>query len=341
MIHIDDVRRNAVSALPRTVYQSYGDSPTIKAYTNWSIFEDALSRDDYSIGEVIGAHPVDAIPSLTFDPASNRALAHHFSKLPSFLLWDGSEHVLSRSSQTHAAQHIIFCIQEDSSVFLEDIADLSSKSLTVDVLVRPGVSLRLEHLVRGNHPQYTHIRIHLGKGSSFSGNLAVIGSNIHVHYEAFLNGHFASFALSGASITGRSDVITDAFARSESNTASVRHLLLSSPGDFLVHRGVLRVENQSSGALVDMDSAFLATGGFVAAVPQLEVLTDNVRGASHRARDLGLGEEQVFYMLSRGLRADEIMDVYVTGLVENLLGKLGKNENIRSAIKLFSESLPH
>lgn len=340
MIRIDDVRKAALSALPDTVYQPYGDSPTVRAYTDWSMFEGAFSRGGVSPGTVKGARPAGAVPSFSFDPGSNRALAHHFSKLPSFLLWDGSGYVLSGSSRAHTTQHFFFCVEKGSEVLLEDLADTSSKSLTADVFVRPGASLRLQHIVRGSHPQYTHLRVHLGAGASLSVNLAVIGSNAHVRYEVFLNGPSASFELSGASITGRSDVITDAFVRSESNTASVRYLLLSSPGDFLVHRGVLRVEHRSSMALVDMDSAFLTAGGFVAAVPQLEVLTDDVRGASHRARDIGLDDERVFYLLSRGLGVEEAVEMYLKDVVGDLLGELAGEETVVSALRSFSGSYP-
>jgi len=339
MIHINNIRRKAEQALPNTAYQNSADSPTVRGYTDWSVFEGVLPADRYSRGEVVGVRSTAAIPSFDFAPSSHRALAHHFSRLPSFFAWDGSPHVVSKSTSGHTAHHFFLPVSCGSELFLEDIALKSSKTLTIDVFVEDGGSLHLLHLLNGTYPQYTHVRIHLGAGSSFSGHLAVIGSNAHINYEAFLYGKQASFSLSGLSITGRSDVVTDAILRSENGTVNVKHLLLSSPRDFLAHRGVVRVEPSSSGALVDMDSSFITSGGFVAVVPQLEILTDNVRAASHRARDIGLDDERVFYMRSRGLSGEDVFRTYVEHLARELLGELSSNEKASEYIRSFSGSL--
>ncbi|NPA77095.1 MAG: hypothetical protein GXN93_05070 [Candidatus Diapherotrites archaeon] len=339
MIRLDDVRERARAVLPSTAYQPYSDSPTIRSYTNWDAFEDAFSADHWTVGRVSGATPTDAIPSLSFDPSSNRALAHHFARLPSFHLWDGSDTVALEASGNHTAQHVVFCIREDASILLKDIAPYS-KSATLDVLVRPGVSADLSLLVQGAAVQYVHLRVHLGASSSFSSRLAVVGKNTHVHYEVFLNGEGASVDVSGGSVGGRSDVITDVFTRSSNNRAYVRHVLFSAPGDFLVHRGVIRVERGAVAADVDMDSAFLTTGGLAVSVPQLEILTDDVSHAAHRSRDLSPSSEQLFYAQTRGVRSAEFMQMYVDSILRSRVGSLADEDIVISAIKSFSESLP-
>ncbi len=338
MLRLDDIRKRAADVLPTTTYQPYGDSPTIRSYTRWELFEDAFSGDAWDRGKVIGAVPVDAIPSFSFDPSRSRALAHHFSKLPAIYTWDGSKELLLESGEGHTAQHILFCVRNDAKIYIRDVSR-NSKSATLDILVRPGVSADISLLVSGSAPQYLHIRVHLGRESRFTSRLAVIGQDAHVHYEVFLNGERASTDISGGSIGGRSDVVTDVFAGSKSNRAFVRHLIFSSPGDFLAHRGVIRVERASSGAEVDMDSAFLTTGGLAVSVPQLEILTDDVVHAAHRSRDLSPDDEQVFYAQTRGLSSDAFLELYVKELLRSRVASLADAPEVQNAVKSFSESI--
>jgi len=333
------LRREAERALPDTVYQRYGDSPTVKSYTDWSVFERVLSARNYSPGEVAGASPVDSLPRFSFDPSSHRALAYHFSRLPAFFSWDGSPRVVSASRYGHSAQHFYVHVRGKRELVLEDVAAVSSKTLTLDVFIEEGGALLLNHFLHGGHPQYTHLRVHLGRGASFTGRLAVLGRNAHVRYDVFLHRRGADFSLSGLSVTGRSDVVTNATVCSERSSVNVRHLLLSSPGDFLVHRGVLRVDRPASAAAVEMDSAFITSGGFVAAVPQLEVLTDRVRRATHKVRDAGLSTEQLFYMLSRGISEETAWALYVERFAETLLGEMCRDGRVVSALRSFSKTL--
>ncbi len=338
MIRLDDIRKRAQAALPNTAFQPHGDSPTIKSYTDWSAFEKAMSLP-VSYGVFSGVNPTDVLASISFDPAANRMLAHHFANIISFFLAD-SDHITLSSEKDHfALQHVLLCVRNDGTIRIDDLAESGPKSATIDVLVHPGVSSSLLLRVSGDFPQHLHIRYHLGDSSSVDVSSVVIGKNAHVHHEFFLNGSGASVRYRGASIRGRSDVVTDAFVRGSDNFARVSHALFSAKSDFLVHRGVIRVERQSSGANVDMDSAFYTVGGLAVNVPMLEVLTSDVSRASHRARDLALDSERLFYLQTRGLSLSSAEELYVSSIMRSFAGDLATRDFVKDAIRSFAESL--
>lgn len=339
MIRIEDIREKARKILPHTVFQPYGDSPTIKSYTDWRAFEKAMFSPPSS-GMVSGASTTSVLASFSFDPAANRMLAYHFANMPIFYLAGSDSLVLSSEDAHFSLQHVLICVRDDKTIRIDDLAENGPKSATIDVLVRPGVTASILLRASGDHPQHLHLRYHLGNESSLDVSSVVIGQNAHVHHEFFLNGSRASIQYRGASIRGRSDVITDAFVRGSDDFARVSHALFSAEGDFLVHRGVIRVERQSSGADVDMDSAFYTIGGLAVNVPMLEVFTSNVVRASHRARDLALDSERLFYLQTRGLSLASAEELYVSSIMGRFAGALSEEERVQSAIKSFAGSLP-
>ncbi|MDN5358527.1 MAG: hypothetical protein PWP76_370 [Candidatus Diapherotrites archaeon] len=339
MISIEKIRERAKKALPKTSFQPYGDSPTVKSYTDWSAFENAFSLPASS-GKVSGATATDKLTSFSFQPEENRMLAYHFSHLPGAFVADSDTIILESERNSLALQHVLFCLDGDRNVHIEDLASTGPKSATLDMLVRPGAHVNLSVFISGQHSQYLHIRYHLGDSSELSVNSAVLGINTHVHHEFFLNGSGSRVSYSGASIRGRSDLITNAFVSGNDNVIRIAHAVFSAPDDFVVHRGAIRVARTSSGTDADMDSAFYTTGGLAVSAPMLEVLTDNVIRASHRSRDLSLSDEQILYLQTRGLPASEALSVYVEKLIEQYVGNLASDERVISAIKSFSESLP-
>jgi len=338
MIRVEDVRKRAARVLPETSFQRYGDSPTIRSYTDWPALEDAM-RLPVSSGSVSGVVRRDTLTSFSFDPSQNRMLAYHFANLPAAFVANDDTVVLRSEADMFALQHVLFCVNGERNITIRDLASDGPKSTTLDVLVHPGASLQMKILVSGDFPQYLHVRYHLGNDSTLSVQSVVLGKNAHAHHEFFLNGSSSSLHYAGASIRGRSDVITDAFVRGSNNTVRLSHALFSAEGDFLVHRGVIRVDRTSTGTDADMDSAFYTTGGLAVSVPTLEVLTDDVRRASHCSRDLSLGEEQMLYLQTRGLSESEILDLYVSSLLEHYAGELKDEEIVRYAIRSFSESI--
>ncbi len=341
MISLDDLRRRAADALPHALFQPYGDSPTIRSYTDWSVFEKLFGLPPAE-PEVSGATTSNSIPSVSFDPAAHRMLAFHFSRLQAFHVVGGSELYVRSIPDYFSHAHALLCVRDDRELFLDFSAADGPASLTLDVLVRPGAHVDLNILVRGVHPQFLHARYNLGGDTSISIRSAVLGQNAHVHHEFFQNGEGSRVDYSGASIGGRSDVVTDAAVYGVGSFNRTAHAVFSAPGDFVVHRGVLRVLRSATGADVDMDSAFLTTGGLAASVPMLEVLTGNVRRASHRSRDLSMGDEQIFYLQSRGLSPSEAVELYVAEIVKERLGdRLFSSDSVVRAVRSFSESLSH
>lgn len=87
-----------------------------------------------------------------------------------------------------------------------------------------------------------------------------------------------------------------------------------------VYTGLIRIEKDAPGseAFQENRNLLLAETARADTIPELEILTDDVR-CSHGATVAPVDPEQLFYLQSRGLAADESLRLVVRGFVEPTL----------------------
>ncbi len=319
----EEIRALARSILPNTRFQPWGDSPTIRSYTDWRAFEDAFV--DPLPGEASGK-PIEDVPLFSFDVGEDRVTATHFAHA---LFFRGGGQIVSRSTEGYSAHH--FLVEGPTRVVEEARAP---KSATFDVYIDGGEIL---HVVDASAPCFSYGRLHAAPGSHVRIWVVVRGGPVHLRYRIFPE-EGADVSLSGLSLPSRSDVVTDAVVASNASVR-VRYVLLQGASGMLVHRGVLRVERGAEGARAVMDSSFLTLGGLAVSVPQLEVLTDAVDEARHSARDLHPSDEALFYIRSRGVSPSEALRIHVESVAERVLGPLWREKKVREWITAFSQGL--
>lgn len=90
-----------------------------------------------------------------------------------------------------------------------------------------------------------------------------------------------------------------------------------------VWTGLMRIENEAVGtsAFETNRNLVLSKGALVHSVPNLEILTDDLQ-CGHGSSSGPLDEEQLYYMMSRGLSRDRAERLLVRGFFDEILGKL-------------------
>ncbi len=335
MISVEEIRERAKQILPQTVYRQYADSPTIREYTRWDVFDAAFSAPAGDVS-LEGLAPARAVPHFSFNPAEHRALARHFSVLRGAYI-PVSGRISTDARSGHAAIHVFYCAAKDGVLWIDDLATMGSKSVTYDVFVRDGVSIRLVHVLRSEHPHYVRLRLHAGPSSSVELALAAEGGEAHVHYEVFAE-HGAKALVTSLLLGGRVDLIVDGVA-GRSSVIRSSSFLLSDGGSFLVSRGLMRVPTGAVDAEASTDVAYLSSGGLAIAVPELSVDEPAVRAARHGVRNIAPSSEMLFYLASRGISPEDSVRMYLYGILaaalpEDVLGV----DWVRSSISTFSES---
>jgi len=104
-----------------------------------------------------------------------------------------------------------------------------------------------------------------------------------------------------------------------------------------VFRGVIRVDvgAQLTDAYQTNRNLLLSEGASATALPNLEIKADDVR-CSHGATIGQVDDEQIFYLLSRGLTRQQAERLLVFGFFEEVLGRLpmeGVRARVRAAIE--------
>ncbi len=94
-----------------------------------------------------------------------------------------------------------------------------------------------------------------------------------------------------------------------------------------VFKGMIRIgkEAKNSSAYLAGHAILLSPDARSDAIPGLEILTNDVK-ATHSASVSQIDEEQIFYMMSRGLSEDESKKLIVLGFLEPAISRINSEE---------------
>jgi len=107
-----------------------------------------------------------------------------------------------------------------------------------------------------------------------------------------------------------------------------------------VFQGLIRIEKgaQDVGAFLENKNLLLARGARADSIPVLEIESDDVK-ASHGATVGRIDDNQMFYLMSRGLSRKQAERVIVSGFFENVIKHIG-SENTKNMIhKLIEQKI--
>lgn len=331
-------------------YQAIKDSPTIKYYTQWQLFDKCveasteakapLGVDEYDIaihsgflaknnGMVYG----DAETGIS--PSESKIVARHLSNLNTIYGVDVNGGAVNlRVMLSHglpkgllSSNHLVFNVGEGSiaNISLSILGGEACGTNIVEFNVNEGSILNLFIRSVNDAPSFTLIRVNEGKGARVNSFSIIVGGEMTHHREDYILMGARSLLNSRALEVGvgksRIDYMVNAIhvgEYSESYSVTQGVALDSST---VIHRGFGRISESGKWSSTNIEGKVFigsaeATG---MSVPVIMVDTGDVGGARHSASDASLDEQQEIYLRMRGLSREEAIRLVAYDIVMGFL----------------------
>lgn len=350
-------------------YQQLADSPTIRYYTDWKLFDpyiekpsppSQLSWSD-ALLNTLGLKPdtilkpgdIQVKPPLSRTDQM-RILAFHANNLNAyskFLVRDAEFTILiPKPKEGTLSAHLSLHAEGDSTVNLLLLSEEDSPGLdtiTLDVTIDETSTLELNYLLFDSRssPSAIFQEATLPASATLQTNIvAPRGKMLHIETRNFLKGPKArasTKALLAANKGSRITLVTDAEASAPNNEISVEALGFALEG-LIVHKGFGRARRgcRDSRLKVGSKAILLSEQARAYAAPILEIESDDPLEASHSASQSPIDEEQVFYLQSRGFNREEAIAMIVRGLAWGLMGTVAmRRAALQKAVELLLKEL--
>ncbi|MEB3806734.1 MAG: SufD family Fe-S cluster assembly protein [Desulfurococcales archaeon] len=239
----------------------------------------------------------------------------------------GSILVVSMAGEAYTGHHLRVILEPESSVELL-VADLgnesreSLKTLTTVYEVSEGASLKqYVYANHGNTAVYVRRIYRLGTGSRLELNTLYSGGpSTRVNEDIFLNGQYSEARVVSSAVsreTAWSDVLLNVRHRGPRSRAFVEGRGVVLNRGLLTLRGIAIVEEEAewSASHVEVHVSTFGEEAKGYASPMLEIHTGNVEEAFHSASVASIGEDELFYLKSRGLNEAEARELLIEGIV--------------------------
>ena len=342
---LEALRRQALEALEKLPWQPIADSPTVKSYTDWRLFERALGAPvarleeppaGWRTGRSLCSLPEAEGPVLT-SPSESRLLAAHYSRLsaaPRLLRLSGGVEAVSLcawSSGAWASQHLVVETEPGTSSELlllappgghgtavVEVVMGEASSLRLGVVARPGPGAAYALVLRSRVPRaarlYTAV---LGRGA---GQARIEELHLLTGEEASLDARSLSIARGEERVDHILDTVQDA-PRSRA-VARVDGVALDKA--LAVARGTATVRESArrSSSLFEANVLILGEEARGYTAPMMRIDTGDVEAATHHAAQHRIPAETLYYLATRGLGAGEAAQLILHGYLERLAEQL-------------------
>lgn len=321
-------------------WQLIADSPTVKAYTDWEIFEKELRRGRAAAEDRIPVRTCtepslilsinqpmisDYLPRGASVKVLYRAPLHAnirnkmeeiHSKNVEYAAVIEISGEMSEALNIHVpggnglnTHHLVIRLKEGAVATINILTysiTRGLKSFWLELLLEPGSRTTLRTLSLDMQPVYHVVTAALGRGARVESSTSLLAGRMSRYHESYILSKSASVEVrvgAYAASNRRADIITDAVLRGASASAYLSARGVVDGNGYLVHRGVARVERmaEDSSAVVDSEVRVMGEEGRGYSVPMLEVFTGLVKEARHSAAVRRLTEEEETYLMSRGL----------------------------------------
>lgn len=365
---VAELPRITREALERLTYQKYGDSPTIRSYTKWKLFEENSPLrlpTEAKAGEVpVEGHVTFSGSEASFNlpngveltegtlglsqPEESRILGFHFYALKKAYRLRIKEDlteplvIVSHLSEKAFVSHHLSIEVENARVpvIIYDMAEEGAKSLVVEMIAK---NAEIELLTVGKHKALSHYLLRASlTGESRARAFSVIHGGVMSHHreDYSLEGKESELLLGGIPIGIGSavDYLTNVLQYGEESKSETRVHGFSYKNGWTVHRGTAKVFERAKGSssVVVSEVTIMDEGSLGVSVPMLEVDTGEIENAAHSSSVRQFDEDALFYLRARGLDREEAMSLFVHGIGEALSEHL---ERLRSKARSATAEL--
>lgn len=137
------------------------------------------------------------------------------------------------------------------------------------------------------------------------------------------NAHSDSLGITFAGEGQNQDIGAKAIHLAPNTSSVIRSKSISAGGGKSSYRGLVKITNQAknSKTLVECDALLLDEKSAAMTYPAMDIYNNEVE-AAHEARVGKIGEEEIFYLMSRGLSEEKAAQMVVAGFVEPVVKAL-------------------
>lgn len=365
------------SNLLKEPYQYYADSPTIKQYTLWHLYDyylDKLVKNKIQIGgssrllsgdynllydgttvkrnliEIHVSRPLGIISPLR----DKLAKIHYYlikDEAYSIKLGNGKYRIAFTAPRHESIipQHLIIDVHGRTSIEINmDYAGTKSfRSVFLEIHLNNSSKLDLAVYITDsdNAPSNINIGIKQGKYASLNMTyLVVAGKMTRLIATNLLDGEYSESNIRGIVFVdkrNRIDNITNILSRNTDTYSNFLFTALVNNEGLVAQRGVGKIISSAGGSGIEYYSeALLLTETAKAYLqPRLEIDTGDVIIAKHAARNIHVLYDQIYYLQTRGINSDQARSLVITGyLTKNLPSKIHRSKII-STVKTILSSI--
>lgn len=353
------MRASYAKLVEQTPFQHMADTPTVKYYTDWRVFEERLRLPDsqqelwlppfvrLEPDIVLGltargsapagitlARPGEIMRPMDLLGLDTKMKAFHAARWGSGIHLDiaegasfGNVYIASIGGESYMGHHITIRAGAGSSgnIYIVDTSpgEKSLKTLGIEGMIedKAKIGIHLLSLHSSTSAAYVVGKVEVGSGAELLSRMLSIGgamSRIEIGYVA--KGSEAKIsALSSAASWGKRklDVILD--SRNEGRLSEVAILGRGAAirGGYLSLRGSAIVEERAAQASseIELHVTMAGEGSKAYAVPVLEIHSGEVAKGNHHAGVSSVSEDQLFYLMSRGLSREEAESIVISGIL--------------------------
>ncbi len=282
--------------------------------------------------------------------SENKLLALHYSAAPDAVVISIPKNIIvenpiiinTKVKSTASAESIIIVADGGAQAMIVEnaisTADAHYKSQIIQIYAQPNAKIAYctVHNEKAGTHSFTTKRAEVLQDANINWIDFVIGEGFtQVQVRSYLRESGAEAQQYQAIVgteTQQCDINSDAF-HEQSNTASIvlaKGIL--SDKSRAMYRGTVRVEKNAANCQGHQKADMLLIGDEARcnAIPVLEVKNDDV-SCSHGTTIGQIDEEQLYYLLSRGLEEKEARKLLILGFIELILQKI-TNENAREEL---------
>ncbi|WP_291765957.1 SufB/SufD family protein [Caldivirga sp. UBA161] len=354
MLVPEEIKVKARELAGRIPYQLIKDSPTVKYYTQWSLFDNcvesnngntlppSISFNEYDMvihnGTLIKGNELTSNNAVTsIDPSESRIIARHFiniREMYSLTLGESSNIRVMMSYSGGGSEmnsnHIIINVNEGAlaNIFLSIIGNGGCGTNIVELNVNDGAIVNLLIYSVNVDPAFNLIRVNEGvraKVNSYS--IVVNGKMTHHREDYILKGRESIVNVNSLEVglySSRIDYMVNLTHYGEGSSSNSITKAIALDSATVIHRGFGRISDHGKWSYTNIEGkVFIGSSNAVGmSVPVIMVDTGDVNGARHSASDASLDEDQELYFRMRGLSREEAIKLITYDMIMNFLDNI-------------------
>jgi Fe-S cluster assembly scaffold protein SufB len=370
MLIPSELRIKARELANKIPYQLIKDSPTVKYYTQWNLFDRCIETGGNTLGKLPQSNDYDVVihngelikgvellgdqVNIGIDPSESRIIARHLANLrevyPIVIKGDVEDEVkvlLSYGGEQNElnSNHVIINVSDYAVVnlALSIVGNGGCGTNVVEVNVGDGATLNLLTYSTNINPSFSLIRVTEGSGASVNAYTIVVNGEMTHHREDYiLQGQGASInsnSLEFGSGNSRVDYMINIMHVGEHTMSNSTTRAIALDSATVVHRGFGRITDRGRWSSTSIEGkVFIGSSNAVGmSVPIIMVDTGDVNGARHSATDASIDEDQELYLRMRGLSREEAIGLVVYDMVTGFLDSI--SASFKGSVSQIRESL--